>query len=291
MRLMRVVRMKALSQEQVDRYRYDGFLFPCPALAPAEVGEALAGLARLEAWLGTPLTKADMKWRSATYTYLDWANRLVRNPAVLDIVEDVIGPNILVYTSTFFIKEPGSPTFAAWHQDSTYFGLTPHDHVTAWIALTEAGSQAGCMDVLSARGKPRQMHHKALKLANSINGGGQSIVEPVDETGAVAMELSSGSLSLHHTLCAHRSAPNQAAHRRIGYGVSYIPTHCRMTGTYRMPAMLVRGEDKYGNFDLFEPPPGELTEAGIALHDRVVKRYRESYWEQAEMHDRQFATA
>ena len=157
---------------------------------------------------------------------LPWLDELVRHPRILDVVEDLIGPDILVYTATFFIKEANSPTFAAWHQDATYFGLTPHEHVTAWVALSEASAKAGCMEVLSSRGDPRPMRHAALGLANSINGGGQAIVDEIDEAGGTMMALPAGSFSLRHTLCRHRSAPNRAAHRRIGIGISYIPAHC-----------------------------------------------------------------
>src|SRR5437667_3827233 len=120
-----------LTAQQVDRYRHDGYLFPLPALSPGEVAACLRGLTRFERWLGMPMTQADRKWRSAGYVFLPWVDALVRHPHVLDAVESVIGPDILVYTSTFFIKEPNSPVFAAWHQDATYFGLTPHEHVTA----------------------------------------------------------------------------------------------------------------------------------------------------------------
>jgi ectoine hydroxylase-related dioxygenase (phytanoyl-CoA dioxygenase family) len=281
--------MKALTDAQVRAYRHDGYLFPVPALSRAEIEDSLAGLARFEARLGCKLTEADRKWRSAAYIHLPWANALVRHPRVLDAVEDVIGPDILVFTSTFFIKEPGTPEFAAWHQDATYFGLAPYEHVTAWVALSDASEQAGCMEVLSARGAPRQHKHAALRLAHSINGGGQAIVDPLDETGIVAMALPAGSFSLHHTLCAHRSAPNRAAHRRIGIGISYIPTRVKPVGSYRMPALLVRGTDTYGHFDLLESPAAEANEAALARHEQVYRRYRENYNEQVERHDRDFA--
>ena len=151
-----------LDAEQVERYRWDGYLFPLPALSDDELRACDAGLARFETWLGKPLTAADKKWRSAGYVFLPWVAALVRHPRILDAVESVIGPDILVYTSTFFIKEAQSPTFAAWHQDATYFGLDPHEHVTAWVALSEAGAEAGCMEVVSSQGKPRQLHHAAL---------------------------------------------------------------------------------------------------------------------------------
>lgn len=282
--------MSALTTEQVRQYEYDGFLFPMPALSPAERQVCLDGVGRLEAWLGTSMPEADRKWRSAPYTYLPWADDLVRHCAILDVVEAVIGPDILVYTATFFIKEPGTEAFAAWHQDATYFGLHPFDHVTAWVALTDATCESGCMDVVSSRGAPRQMHHAAARLANSINGAGQVIVEPVDESHTTAMELPAGNFSLHHTLCAHRSAPNRSNGRRIGLGISYVPAHVRSTGSYRMPALLVRGSGG-SNFDLLDRPSAELDPAGIARHEAVYRRYRENYFEQAERHERDFATA
>jgi hypothetical protein len=278
--------MKALSEQQVRSYRHDGFLFPVPALTSQEAAQCLEDLARAEARIGAPLPKAEMKWRGAAYTYLPWVDALVRHPRILDVVEDVIGPDILVYWSTFFIKEPASPAFAAWHQDATYFGLEPYEHVTAWVALSDASALAGCMDALPSHGAPRQRHHSAARLENSINGAGQLIVEPLPEHEAVTMALQAGELSLHHTLCPHRSAPNRAAHRRVGIGISYIPAHVRTTGSHRLTALPVRGTDRWGHFDHLSPPPGELTPEGLAAHEHAYKRYRENYYEMEARHER-----
>jgi non-heme Fe2+,alpha-ketoglutarate-dependent halogenase len=279
-----------LSQNQVARYRRDGYLFPFPALSPAELADCNEGLARFEQWLGKPVNQGDFHWRSASYVFLPWVDALVRHPRILDAVEDLIGPDILIYTATWFIKEAHSPAFAAWHQDATYFGLLPNDqHVTAWVALSDASAEAGCMEVVSSAGRPRQMHHAALQLANSINGAGQAIVEPFEEGDAAMMELQAGSFSLHHTLCRHRSAPNRAAHRRVGLGISYVPADCRLTGPVRMCARLVRGEDSGGHFDLIPPPEGELHPAALERHERVYARYRDNYAEQIVAHEGEFA--
>jgi chlorinating enzyme len=283
--------MKALTPQQVESYRYDGFLSPFTALTPEETSSCLAGLARFERFIGTAVPKADMHWRSLTHACLPFYADLARNPRILDVVEDLIGPDILVWTSTFFIKEPNSPTFAAWHQDSTYFGLAPHEQVTAWVALTDASQDAGCIEVLSAHGKPRQMRHVPKKLANSINRTGQTITEPLDESGVQVMPLKAGQFSLHHTLCVHRSAPNNTAHRRIGLGINYIPAHVRTTGSRRMPAMLVRGADRYSHFDLYAPPVAELGDKELAIHDQVYTCYAENYREQVRRHEEEFAAA
>ena len=104
--------MKALTPDQVESYRYNGFLSPFTALSPQETASCLAGLARFEQFIGMPVPKADMHWRSLTHACLPFYADLVRNQKVLDVVEDLIGPDILVWTSTFFIKEANSPTFA-----------------------------------------------------------------------------------------------------------------------------------------------------------------------------------
>ena len=283
--------MKALTREQVASYRYDGFLFPLPGLAQDEVTACLAGLRRLESDLGSPVAEADVKWRSHAYAHSPWFYDLIRHPRILDAIEDVIGPDILVWTSTFFIKEPHSPTFAAWHQDGTYFGLEPHEQVCAWVALSDASHEAGCMEMLSSRGAPRQMHHAALGLAHSINRAGQTITEAFDEADPVAMALPAGSFSLHHELAVHRSAPNRASYRRVGVGLNYIPAHVRVNGPVRLKAMLVRGEDRYGHFDLIDPPSAERDPAALAAHQDVSDRYRANYNEQVRRHAERFPTA
>ena len=279
-----------LTEAQAARYRRDGYLFPFAALSQAELAQCNDGLARFEHWLGQPVNQGDFRWRSASYVMLPWVDALVRHPRILDAVEDLIGPDILVYTATWFIKEARSPAFAAWHQDATYFGLMPNDqHVTAWVALTDASAEAGCMEVASTQGRPQQMRHAALRLANSINGAGQAIVEPFEQNSTAMMELPAGSFSLHHTLCRHRSAPNRADYRRVGLGISYVPAHCRLSGSVRMCARLVRGRDAGGHFDLIPAPEGELSPAALERHERVYARYRDNYAEQVAEHERQFA--
>ena len=283
--------MKALTREQVDSYRYHGFLFPLPALTPQEVATCIAGHARFEEALGSPVAEADAKWRSHAYAHLPWFNDLIRHPRILDAVEDVIGPDILVWTSTFFVKEPHSPTFAAWHQDSTYFGLEPHEEVCAWVALSDAGRQAGCMEHVSCRGAARQLRHEALRLEHSINRAGQTITEPFDQSNPVAMELRAGSFSLHHEFAVHRSAPNVTSERRIGIGLNYIPPHVRVNGPFRLKAMLVRGEDRFGHFDLIDPPAAGNDEAALAVHREVSEQYIRNYNEQVRRHEQAFARA
>ena len=232
-----------------------------------------------------------MKWRSHAYAHSPWFNDLIRHPRILDAVEDVIGPDILVWTSTFFIKEPRLADLRR---------LASGRHVFR-PGAEGAGLRLGRADRRQPRGRlhggavePRRAAAAAPRgagLAHSINRAGQTITEPFDESNPVAMALPAGSFSLHHELAVHRSAPNNAAHRRIGIGLNYIPTHVRVNGPVRLQAMLVRGEDRYGHFDLIEPPSAERDAAALAVHQRVSDRYRANYNVQVTRHEREFAAA
>jgi len=145
------------------------------------------------------------------------------------------------------------------------------------------------MEQLSFRGVPHLYQHSALGLAHSINRAGQTIMEPFDDSEPVAMALPAGSFSLHHELAVHRSAPNRATHRRVGIGLNYIPTHVRVNGSVRLKAMLVRGVDTYGHFDLIDPPTAERDASALAVHQEVSESYRANYQEQVQRHAESFA--
>ena len=273
---------KKLSTAQVERYARDGFLSPVPALTRAEAAAYLGKLEAFETTLGGRLTSAetDARYRSRTHVLLTWVHDLVRHSAILDAVEDLIGPDILVYTSTWFIKEPESAAIAGWHQDATYFGLSPYVHVTAWLALTDATAANGCMEFLPGS-HDRQRPHQAGVVADSVNRAGQAVVEAVDDRTAVHAPLAPGEFSLHHTLVMHRSQPNRSHGRRIGLAVSYVPTHVQHLGVrHKTPAMLVRGVDRFGHFELEPAPVADLDEAARAAYARSYDGYRASYAEQ-----------
>ena len=277
--------MGTLPAAKVAQWKHDGFLSPFPLLDERELTACREGVERYEAWLGAPINSdANHKWRSMPYLLMPWAATLARDPRILDKVEDLLGPDILIFTSTFFIKEPHSPTIAAWHQDSTYYGLEPKEEVTAWVALTEASEEAGCMDALSFRGKPRQLSHVSRVVENSVNRAGQVITEPLDAGAAVAMPLKSGWFSMHHGLCPHRSGPNTSSHRRIGLGLNYIPTHARPSGSIRQAALLVRGTYRYGHFETAAWPTEELGKNEVAMHEHAMSLYRDAYLEEEARH-------
>lgn len=133
------------------------------------------------------------------------------------------------------------------------------------------------------------MRHAAHVIEHSVNRAGHEITGPIDDSNPVAMELEAGQFSIHHGLCPHRSGRNITEHRRIGLGINFIPAHARPTGALQTAAMLVRGEDRRGHFELIEPPRAELDANAVAEHKKGVSLYRETYREQEALHARQYA--
>jgi ectoine hydroxylase-related dioxygenase (phytanoyl-CoA dioxygenase family) len=273
----------------VASYERDGFLSPIAALTREQAAGYRGKLEAFEAAVGGPLTSdaTDARYRSRTHVLLTWVHGLARHPAILDAVEGLIGPDILVYTSTWFIKEPESTAIAAWHQDATYFGLRPYVHVTAWLALTDATAENGCMEFLPGSHALGQLPHRAGVVAGSVNRAGQTVTVDVDDTPATHAPLRAGEFSLHHTLCLHRSQPNRSSGRRIGLAVSYVPTSVQHLGVkHKTPAMLVRGVDTFGHFALEPAPASDLDEAARAAYARSYDGYRASYAEQVALEPR-----
>ncbi len=265
---------RALSDDQVARFHEDGFLCPVPALSMAEVRECRAKLEAFEASQGQSLGRLPGQLRAKTHLLFPWLADLVRHPAVLAAVEDLIGPDLLVYHLTMWIKDPGDDAFVSWHQDGTYFGLEPADrHVTAWVALTESTLQTGCVTALPGSHRLGQLPHTTHRAAANLLSNGQQVEMDVDPARVKPLAMRAGEFSLHHTHLLHSSAPNRGDDRRIGVGISYIPTQVRHVGPRRFTASLVRGRDEYGHFDPEPRPRGDFVAEARAVHADACARF------------------
>lgn len=259
---------KLLPEQAVQDFERNGFYFPVRVM-PRE--QALTYRAQLEAYehgSGGPI-HSDM--RHKMHLLFTWANELVRHPRILDAVEDIIGPDILCWTTNFFIKEANDPGFVSWHQDSTYWGLEPPDVITAWLALSDAPIESGAMKFIPGSHRGDQLSHRDTYHEHNLLSRGQEIAVDVDESKAVYVPVQAGQISLHHIRLVHGSEPNRTADRRIGLAIRYIPTYVKQIKT-RDSAMLVRGTDAYGYYDAEPEPQADLDAAAVAAHRDAMQR-------------------
>lgn len=263
--------MKHLTQEQVDHFQREGYVSPLTAMTEAEARGFRDKLETSERTFG-PLKIGGMG--SKSHLLFTWVDQLARHPRVLDAVEDLIGGDILIYTLTMWLKEAKNGAFVDWHQDASYFGLEPKEQVTAWIALSESSAESGCVRIIPRSHLGGAYRHSIREgSANHMLPRRQAVDKEIDESAAVRMPLKPGQFSLHHTLAIHASEPNMSNDRRLGVGISYIPTRVRFTGKTRLTGMLVRGTDRYGHFDHERPPQQDCAPDTVAYHAQVMKNY------------------
>src|SRR5260370_28309996 len=228
---------KLLSCNDIQRFQNEGYLSPVRVMSETEAADVRTRLEEFEARTGGPL-RADLRHKA--HLLFPFLADLVRHPLLLDAVEDLIGADLLCWTTNFFIKEAANPAFVSWHQDSTYWGLSAPEVVTAWVALTPSTVANGAMAVLPGSHKSDQIPHRDTFDRHNLLTRGQEVAVAVDDTKAVPLILKPCDMSLHHVRLVHGSPPNPSSDRRIGFAIRYIPTHIRQLEG-EDSATLVRG--------------------------------------------------
>lgn len=260
--------MSILSQAAVDAYRRDGHHFPVGIMSAVEAASYRDKLETYERTGGGPI-KGNL--RQKPHLLFPWLNELIRHPRILDAVEAIHGPDLLCWSSSFFIKEARDAGYVSWHQDSTYWGLSSPDVITVWLAFTPANDVNGAMKFLAGT-QHTQVGHRDTFHEKNLLSRGQELEVSVDESKSVLVELTPGQASLHHVMLFHGSAPNRSPDRRIGYAIRYIPTYVRQIAGARDAATLVRGVDKFGHFDAEPVPEYDMAPAAVAAHAAIVRQ-------------------
>jgi len=258
---------KALTKDQLEEYQQQGFLFPVQVLSEAETVAMRAKLEDLELQQGGRLTA---RVNRKPHLLLTWLNELIRDPRILDAVEDILGPDILCWGSGFFIKNSHDPARVTWHQDSTYWGLSKPDIVTAWVAFTPSTTENGCMRVVPGTHMLPQLAHRDTFAPDNLLSRGQEIAVEVDESKAVDVVLEPGQMSLHHVRLVHGSEPNRAPYRRVGFAIRYLPTYVKQLAGVVDSATLVRGTDEYGHFQREPAPRSDFHPDAVAFHSETL---------------------
>ncbi|PSL21013.1 phytanoyl-CoA dioxygenase family protein [Shimia abyssi] len=261
-----------LSQNQKDQYWQDGYLFPLQVMATEEAHALRRELESIEHnWLnaGLPLPLNTYK-RVNAQCVLPMAHRIGADPRILDIVQGLIGPDILIYGVEFFIKEPHTKHRVGMHQDLTYWGLGAIDGlVTAWLALSPATSQSGCMDFVRGSHKNPILPHEDTFSEDNLLSRGQEVRVNVPDTDKVPIEIHPGQMSLHHGLTIHGSGPNTSNDRRIAAVIRYVTPTVAQQVADKDYAMLVRGADRAGNFINYAPPRTAFSSESLALYEEI----------------------
>jgi non-heme Fe2+,alpha-ketoglutarate-dependent halogenase len=254
-----------LSPVQIEAYDRDGFVAPVRAISE---WCALYYRQRLEAFEAV-YPDARLKLDQKAHMICPWVDEMIREPGILDATEDLIGPDILCWGTSLRAKRPDGKTFAGWHQDTAYADVKPIVVIVA-LALSPARSENGCIRGVPGSHRGPLLPHKEAFSTNSLLSREQYIDAAFDETHAVDFELDPGEIALFNNAIIHSSKPNFGNDRRILFLLEMVPTRAYQHAP-RESAVLVRGQDAYGNFDVDPQPRTEMGATELAAWQRAVE--------------------
>ena len=256
---------KLLTPAQVSGFERDGFVSPVRAMSESRAGWYRERLEAFEAAYPDDRLKLDQK----AHMICPWVDEMIREPAVLDAVEDLIGGDILCWGTSLRAKQPDGKAFAGWHQDTAYADVRPIVVIVA-LALSRAGSEDGCIRAIPGSHRGKLLPHKEAFRTDSILSREQYIDAPVDEASAFDLALDPGEIALFNNAIIHSSRPNFGQDRRIIFLLEMVPTTAHQESP-RESATLVRGEDLFGNFDVDPRPRTEMGQDELAAWHRAVE--------------------
>jgi chlorinating enzyme len=262
----------ALTADQVDRYQRDGFLFPLDVFDNDQVVniiEALEQACTMAREKGLEPELAQLL-RTNTHYILPFVSEVARAPRLLDRVESILGPNILLWSAEFFIKGAHTDKIVSWHQDLTYWGLgETNEEMTAWLALSDVNVESGCMRFVAGSHHQQIVPHRDTFDAANLLSRGQEVTVDVAEDEAVDVILGPGQVSFHHGRMFHSSGPNRSAQDRIGLVFRFITPEVKQVVAKRDYAMMVRGIDEGKNWIHVSAPTRLFDSADLKLHARI----------------------
>ena len=215
---------KVLTKLQIEQYHDQGFICPIRVISEQEALSIKDELEQVEKEFPEEINSESRNNLHLSFAFLD---ALAHNKIIVDAIEDLIGPDISLWASVMFIKEPSSKQYVSWHQDATYMGLDSLDFPTPWIALSPSNIETGCMTMIAGSHKTKIQNHEDTFAENNILTRGQ-VIQDVDESKAVDLILQPGEMSIHHGAVIHGSQPNNSNQRRIGFSLqSYMPNNVK----------------------------------------------------------------
>ena len=261
MRNAGVSKPMSTTEPLLTRFERDGVVYPIPVLSPEQSFDYLASFLQLEELLGRPI-----KRMGNPALQFAWACRLATEPAVLDAVEEILGPDLLVSGTLIFCKYPRDPAFVAWHQDTFYSNLHLTPSVSAWIALLDSVPENGCMRVVPGSHLQGTLPHEETCKPDNLLRRGEEIQVEVDEAQAIDVVLKAGEMSLHHNSIIHGSRPNTSDQKRIGFIVRFVTPEYDLES--RTPFLHARGTVDCGSLKLAEPPSEGDVRDSLAAWER-----------------------
>lgn len=256
---------KMISKEQFKDYKRDGVLFPIPVLPADDVSMFRSALEELEIHFGGKLKRIDF-----SHLFFPWAYNLATHPRLLDVMEELLGPDLFIHSTRVFYKHPHDPSYVSWHQDGIYSNLNSKPAPSIWIALTDSTVENGCLRVIRGSHQQDKRPHAEIIAHKSLLNHGEILNTDIDEDQAVDVILNAGEMSIHHVNAIHGSNPNQSNTKRIGFTMTFMKPEVRHS---HLPVVRARGHSDDHEFNLVEGPPDLSLDEAVTAHAEFIRQH------------------
>jgi|TARA_B100001093_G_C26807281_1_gene1006035 ectoine hydroxylase-related dioxygenase (phytanoyl-CoA dioxygenase family) len=255
--------MTSLTEEQIKQYDKEGYIAPINAFSKEQALLVRKEIEFIEKQMPNEIDKSG---RYNVHLISPKLDAIVHNSKILDSVEKIIGKNILVCSTTLFIKNPRQKGFVSYHQDAKYIGLEPHNWVSAWVAITDSDEENGCMRMWPGSHIEVRDHDQKFDEGNLLTRG--QTINGVPENEVKTVELKAGQVSLHHPKIVHGSGINRSDDRRIGFVIqSYIGTNVKQT-LGKNGVQIARGKDNYNYHEVINRPKSLMNKEDLILRKK-----------------------
>jgi ectoine hydroxylase-related dioxygenase (phytanoyl-CoA dioxygenase family) len=258
----------SLTPDQVERYWEDGVLFPLPALRADETAYFRGRFEELEAALGGRVPKLGIV---QPQLHFRWAYDLALNPRIVRAVVDVLGPDVLVQSTSVFSKHPGDQQYVAWHQDGYYWHLSAPRLVSAWVALSPSTPQSGCLRVVVGSHRSPLPHREEPSEGHMLSSG-LTLEDDIDPGRIVDVCLRPGEMSFHHERAVHGSNANRGDDKRIGFAIRYLAADV----TQELPhheVLIAAGRARSDHYRIVSEPPTDDLAEGLRRQTEFTKEH------------------
>jgi non-heme Fe2+,alpha-ketoglutarate-dependent halogenase len=234
----------SLSASQLREYARNGIVYPIEVMPVSTAQNYRAGFEELEVELG-----GHTRYVAMTHLYFRWAFEVAVEPKILDAVELILGPDLLVQSTLILCKYPNDESFVTWHQDFNYASQDSSPTISAWLALSDSTRQSGCLRAIPGSQQAGVLPHADSVVENNM----LTYSLEVDDSSAIDVELKAGEMSLHQAGIIHGSLPNKSGDKRIGFIIRFVTPQFARTEN---PVVRARGNGVCRHLDVW-PAPGE----------------------------------
>jgi non-haem Fe2+, alpha-ketoglutarate-dependent halogenase len=236
---------RILTREQIAAFNRDGYLAGIGICDDDEISSIRQCFDELLA--KTIAAGGDSYSISTAHLRYGRVYDILTDPRIVGRIKDLLGEDVIAWGSHFFCKMPGDGKRVSWHQDSSYWPLTPSMAVTAWLAIDDATVENACMRYIPGSHHLGHLtytlsENDELSVLNQTVVGAENLGDPVN------VELKAGEMSIHSDLLLHGSEANQSTKRRCGLTLRYCPAVVRAGLGWNAKGVVVSGKDNSGHW-------------------------------------------